>query len=119
MAGLKSAASQASRHLKILTLNVLASPVPHNRMEGERLDCLLKHIKDKNYDILAFQELVERHPLSLGHRARYTAFIAALREAGFIYSVAGPAAHIGVPLDGGTAIFSKHPIVSSNLHHWR
>lgn len=106
------------RRFKCLTLNVLASPVPFNRMQGERLDCLLRQIAEQQYDVVAFQELQQRR----WHGAlcwRYAAFEGVLRDLGYSQHVAGPMPGPGNHLDGGTAIFSKHRIVASGLHPWR
>lgn len=107
------------RRVKCLTLNVLASPVPFNRMERERLRCLLGQIERQQYDVVALQELLERNWCGVSLNRRYADFVDALRRLGYRHHVAGPAPRLGAPLDGGTAIFSKHPIVSSSLHPWQ
>lgn len=120
MAKAPDASGQDITHrLKCLTLNVLASPVPFNRMEGERFTSLISHIEKAGYEVLAFQELIENcFDDRAGHAARYSSFLTALRELGFVHQVSGPPAHLLSPLDGGIAIFSKHPMVDSSLHHW-
>mmetsp|Transcript_99440 Transcript_99440/g.176395 ORF Transcript_99440/g.176395 Transcript_99440/m.176395 type:complete len:427 (+) Transcript_99440:62-1342(+) len=110
----------ASRPFKCFTLNTLASPVPHNRMEGERLACLLQHICEQQYDVVAFQELMKRHFYDRQHLARYEGFVEELRAMGFVHDIRGPRPESTFkPLDGGTAIFSKHPFVRCSEHHWQ
>mmetsp|Transcript_46699 Transcript_46699/g.117544 ORF Transcript_46699/g.117544 Transcript_46699/m.117544 type:complete len:487 (-) Transcript_46699:402-1862(-) len=113
-----SAPLLGKRKIKCLTLNVLASPVPFNRMEDQRLRCLLGQIKEERYDVVAFQELAERHWYGVKRKKEYINFVHSLRDLGYVHHVAGPAPRLGAPLDGGTAIFSRHPIVSSSLHPW-
>lgn len=117
----ESMQDQTTRHFKCLTLNVLSSPVPCNRMEKERLDCLLRHIRDQNYDVVAFQELI-KNPLLLDprHVSRHNDFVRGLRAMGFSHVVSGPQPDsLLVPLDGGIAIYSKHPIVRCSTHLWK
>mmetsp|Transcript_97503 Transcript_97503/g.271244 ORF Transcript_97503/g.271244 Transcript_97503/m.271244 type:complete len:456 (-) Transcript_97503:40-1407(-) len=109
----------ATRKVKCLTLNVLASPVPFNRMEGERLACLLHQINEQQYDVVAFQELVERHWSGVSRKRRYKEFVTSLHDLGYLHQVTGPAPRRGAHLDGGIAIFSKHKIISSSTHPWR
>lgn len=120
--GLLSASEilQPSRRFKCLTLNVLSSPVPCNRMEGERLESLLRHIREQGYDLVAFQELIRRHWYDPYHQARHRDFVEGLRAMGYRHNVSGPEPDSAlVPYDGGIAIFSKHPIVRHSTHLWQ
>mmetsp|Transcript_27536 Transcript_27536/g.44208 ORF Transcript_27536/g.44208 Transcript_27536/m.44208 type:complete len:428 (-) Transcript_27536:272-1555(-) len=110
----------ATRPFKCFTLNVLASPVPCNRMEGERFACLVQHIREQQYDVVAFQELIKRHFYDRKHLARYESFVGELRSLGYVHDIRGPKNESTMrPLDGGTAIFSKHPFARCSEHHWQ
>lgn len=88
-------------------------------MEGERLACLLQHIHEQRYDVVALQEFMKRHFYDKHHLARYEGFVQELRSMGFVHDICGPEPESTFkPLDGGTAIFSKHPFVRCSEHHW-
>mmetsp|Transcript_27534 Transcript_27534/g.44199 ORF Transcript_27534/g.44199 Transcript_27534/m.44199 type:complete len:429 (-) Transcript_27534:272-1558(-) len=109
-----------TRPFKCFTLNVLASPVPCNRMEGERFACLVQHIREQQYDVVVFQELIKRHFYDRKHLARYESFVGELRSLGYVHDIRGPKNESTMrPLDGGTAIFSKHPFARCSEHHWQ
>jgi endonuclease/exonuclease/phosphatase family metal-dependent hydrolase len=89
-------------------------------MEGERFTCLVQHIREQQYDVIAFQELIKRHFYDRKHLARYESFVGELRSLGYVHDIRGPKNESTMrPLDGGTAIFSKHPFARCSEHHWQ
>jgi endonuclease/exonuclease/phosphatase family metal-dependent hydrolase len=110
----------AARPFRCFNLNVLASPVPCNRMEGERFACLIEHIREQQYDVVTFQEFIKHQFCNRKHLARYEKFVDSLRSMGYMHDICGPSNKSTLrPLDGGTAIFSKHPFVRCSEHHWQ
>lgn len=110
---------QLARRFSCFTLNVLASPVPANQMEEERLAWLAQHIDEKDYDVVAFQEFIPGPSYRWQHARRYQRFVEKLRGMGFLYDICGPEPRSLFVLDGGIAIFSKHPFVRSSVHHFQ
>lgn len=81
---------------------------------------LLERIRADGYDVVALQELQELGLFDREHRSRYHSFVAGLKRMGFEHQVTGPwPASPDVLLDGGIAIFSRHPFVATTRIPWR